>query len=401
MSKITHRGVKIKLYPNNIQNTMIVRHSNAVRWLWNYFVGINLLLIQQGKNRLSYVDMCKELKNISSTDRFKWLEGINVQVLQQTLKRLELALKAFSRSKDPSFKEFPRFKSRKKDIVSFTYPQHVKIKDSKKILLPSIGYVKFKGYREFHNMDVKQLIVKVHPRNTKVEATYIVECENQTLPNKDYTTIGLDMGVKKFVTDSDNNQTKPLYIKDLVKDILRVQKRIERAKLLNKKYLVHKLYIRLGNIYSKISKRRNHFLHMTANRYVNYQYVYVEDLEVKRMVTKILNPMFNKDGKKSKVKSFTQLRKSILEQGWNLFFNILDYKLSDRNSQMVKVEPNYTSQTCSCCGVVDKSNRNGEIYSCKNCNTVIDADYNAAINIHNLRKNMDVYKLKVQQKLIA
>ena len=44
---------------------------------------------------------------------------------------------------------------------------------------------------------------------------------------------------------------------------------------------------------------------------------------------------------------------------------------------------------------------NGEIYSCKNCNTVIDADYNAAINIHNLRKNMDVYKLKVQQKLIA
>ena len=49
----------------------------------------------------------------------------------------------------------------------------------------------------------------------------------------------------------------------------------------------------------------------------------------------------------------------------------------------MKVSPEYTSQTCSRCKIVDKSNRNGERYVCKSCGLEIDADYNAAINILN------------------
>lgn len=45
------------------------------------------------------------------------------------------------------------------------------------------------------------------------------------------------------------------------------------------------------------------------------------------------------------------------------------------------INPAYTSQTCSHCGVVMKSNRNGEIYHCSVCGVEIDADVNAAINI--------------------
>jgi len=46
------------------------------------------------------------------------------------------------------------------------------------------------------------------------------------------------------------------------------------------------------------------------------------------------------------------------------------------------VDPAYTSQTCSRCGVLDKKSRKGEIYQCTSCGSVMDADYNAAINIH-------------------
>ena len=45
------------------------------------------------------------------------------------------------------------------------------------------------------------------------------------------------------------------------------------------------------------------------------------------------------------------------------------------------VEPAYTSQTCSNCGCVDKKSRDGEIYHCQHCGFIIDADYNASINI--------------------
>lgn len=50
---------------------------------------------------------------------------------------------------------------------------------------------------------------------------------------------------------------------------------------------------------------------------------------------------------------------------------------------LIKVNPAYTSQTCSNCGTVDKNSRNGEKYLCQHCKYEIDADINAAINIYN------------------
>lgn len=51
--------------------------------------------------------------------------------------------------------------------------------------------------------------------------------------------------------------------------------------------------------------------------------------------------------------------------------------------EMVKVSPSYTSQTCSECGHVDENSRNKEIFSCTSCEKMLDADYNASINIRN------------------
>ncbi len=45
-----------------------------------------------------------------------------------------------------------------------------------------------------------------------------------------------------------------------------------------------------------------------------------------------------------------------------------------------KIPPQYTSQRCSSCGLICKSNRNGEVYKCS-CGNVMDADYNASLNI--------------------
>ena len=48
------------------------------------------------------------------------------------------------------------------------------------------------------------------------------------------------------------------------------------------------------------------------------------------------------------------------------------------------VSPQYTSQTCSVCGYVHKTNRNGEIFLCRKCGYLEDADCNASKNILNL-----------------
>ncbi len=46
-----------------------------------------------------------------------------------------------------------------------------------------------------------------------------------------------------------------------------------------------------------------------------------------------------------------------------------------------KVDPSYTSQTCSKCGEIHKESRKNEVYECVSCGMKMDADINAAINI--------------------
>jgi len=57
----------------------------------------------------------------------------------------------------------------------------------------------------------------------------------------------------------------------------------------------------------------------------------------------------------------------------------------ERGVQFIKVPPQYTSQRCSLCGVVCKSNRQGGNYKCA-CGNIKDADYNAALNILHIGK---------------
>lgn len=47
----------------------------------------------------------------------------------------------------------------------------------------------------------------------------------------------------------------------------------------------------------------------------------------------------------------------------------------------IRVDPSYTSQTCSLCGFVDKTSRKGELFCCTKCGMEMDADINAAKNI--------------------
>lgn len=59
------------------------------------------------------------------------------------------------------------------------------------------------------------------------------------------------------------------------------------------------------------------------------------------------------------------------------------YKAAILGVPVARVDPRYTSQTCSCCGHCEKANRKGEAFCCKRCGFAANADVNAAINIKN------------------
>ena len=92
------------------------------------------------------------------------------------------------------------------------------------------------------------------------------------------------------------------------------------------------------------------------------------------------------------VRAKAGLNRSILEQRWGIMLSQLRYKAEWAGAKVVEVDPSYTSQTCSNCGIVCRANRRGKRYSCSTCGVRLDADVNAAVNI--LRRGLTTLGLK-------
>lgn len=168
--------------------------------------------------------------------------------------------------------------------------------------------------------------------------------------------LGIDIGYKKLIADSNNN----IYGKELVN----IYERISNKKQGSKKF--KKLLIerdkKINEICNKIEFR-------------NTKQLFVEDL---------------KNVKHGK--SFKFMNKL---QRWSYpkVLNKLENFCEENGILFTKVSPSYTSQICSNCGNLDKDARNGEIYKCKSCGIEIDADINASINI----LHRGVYNLSTQE----
>jgi putative transposase len=58
------------------------------------------------------------------------------------------------------------------------------------------------------------------------------------------------------------------------------------------------------------------------------------------------------------------------------------YKAEERGCTVVAVDPQHTSQTCSCCGHRARTNRRSQsVFKCQQCGYHLNADLNAARNI--------------------
>ena len=127
----------------------------------------------------------------------------------------------------------------------------------------------------------------------------------------------------------------------------------------------------------RTANRQN--LHRLAAAIVQrYDFIAVEDLQTQNM-TRSARGTIESPGKG--VAQKRGLNRSILEQTWGEFTTILAGKAERAGARFVKVDPKFTSQTCSTCGAADKRSRRGETFDCVHCGYLADADMNAAVNI--------------------
>jgi putative transposase len=188
-----------------------------------------------------------------------------------------------------------------------------------------------------HNIRISQILIHGMSGLIKEEGNFIKREEGNA--------IAFDSGYKKLLSDSNGNHYG-VEVNDIYDRLSKKQ--------------------RGSKSYKRLLRHKKNTINQVVNN-INLddtQTVVVEDLvQVKhksKLSTKTMNKM----------------------QYWS-YKQVLD-KLEDRSElegfYFIKVNPAYTSQTCSSCGTVDKSNRKGEVYSCA-CGLEIDADTNASINI--------------------
>ena len=270
-----------------------------------------------------------------------------------------------ARQQIPGQKGFPKFKKFSRSVEYKTTgwklspdTKWIKFTDKK-----GIGKLKLKGTWELWRYDQK--LIKRVRLVRRADGYYVQFCVKVDVvesiePSR--KTVGLDVGIKEFYTDSDGNtESNPRFYRQGEKRIKFYQKRVSRKKKgsANRKKAINKL----GRTHLKISRQREEHAKKLARCVIHSNDVVAyEDLRIKNLVKNHC------------------LAKSINDAGWYQFRKWLEYFGQKFGKVTVAVNPAYTSQNCSSCGETVKKSLSTRTHVCS-CGCKLDRDHNAAINI--------------------
>ena len=365
------QAYKYELKPNGEQQRRMRRFAGSCRHVYNKALALQQERHEAGEKKLGYAALCKSLAEWKAQPETLWLNETPSQALQQSLKNLERAYKNFFEKRA----DFPRFK-KKGHSDSFRYPQGIKLdQGNSRVFLPKLGWLRYRNSRDVLG-EVKN--VTVSQSGGKWFISIQTEREvDQPLPNGE--AVGIDMGIARFATLSDGSHIEPLNsFKKHQQRLARYQRAMSRKTKFSSNW--KKAKAKVQRVHTRIANARKDFLHKASCQISqNHAMIAIEDLQVRNM-SKSAKGNSEQHGKMVKQKS--GLNRSILDQGWSEFRRQLEYKSAWNGGFVIAVPPQYTSQTCPCCGHVSKDNRQTQArFECIECGFEENADLVGAINI--------------------
>ncbi len=205
--------------------------------------------------------------------------------------------------------------------------------------------------------------------------------------------IGIDVGVKKVAAISNGYYFKPFTAIRLEKKLLKAERILDRkqhpryrgdkTKCSNNFY---KQRQKVKRVWKQITDAKYDYLHKISTAIAkNHGFVAVEKLKIKNMTGSARGTL---DNPGRKVRQKTGLNRSILRQGWGIFYRLLEYKLERKGGRLIRVNPQNTSITCPACHCKDKKSRQTqESFICINCGFAANADLAGSLNI--LRRGLE------------
>jgi len=349
---------KYRLWTTKKQTTKLLQTLEECRWLYNHFLEQRKTSWEQEKKSLNYHSQAVSIVKLKQTRQT--LSDIHSQVLQNVAVRVDLAFKAFFRRVKAGEKAgYPRFKG-KGCYDSFTFPQTGFEITEQGLKLSKIGTIKIKLHRQPEGI-IKTCTIR-KSATSKWYVSFSCLTEPKPLPKSD-KTIGIDVGLTSFATFSNGSKiNNPRFFRKDEKDLAKVQRKLSKAEKGTPERKKRRKAV--AKVHERISNRRNNFAHQEARKIVNrYGVICIEDLSINKMVHNHC------------------LSKSISDAAWSQFTQYQSYKAESADRTLVRVNPAYTSQTCSKCGHREAKKLSDRVHHCSCCGFVCDRDHNASLNI--------------------
>ena len=381
------KSFKTEINPTEEQKARIRRTIGTCRYVYNFYLGHNKALHDNGKKFMTGKSFSLWLNNeyIPDNPDKTWIREVYSKAVK---KSIEDGCAAFTRFfKHQS--DFPKFKKKGKSDVKMYFVRN-NPKDCQcerhRLKIPTLGWVRIKekGYipttRDGYMIRSGTVSVKAG----RFYVSVLVEIPDVNIDNNSNEGIGIDLGLKDFAIISNGktyrNINKSAGLKKLEKQLIREQRSLsrkyenlkkgestQRANIQKQKLKVQKLHHKMDNI-------RTDYINKTIAEIVKTKpsYITIEDLNVKGMMK---NRCLSKAVASQKFYEFrTRLKAKCDENG-------IELRVADRFYP--------SSKTCHHCGSIRKNLKlSDRIYRCE-CGYVADRDLNAALNL----KDAKTYKI--------
>lgn len=359
-----HRGFRYRLYPTPAQADALEQTAGAVRFVYNLALEQRQTFWRQAKRAgvvFNYASQGREIKELRRD--LPWLAEVDSNVLHQALIDLDAAYKVWWRGGG-----HPRFRSKARHCSFRLKGLRVRFEQTANprfmlIRIPKIGMVKLRITRPW-----KGRIVSVTVSRDAVGWHVGFRCDvDEVVEPSALPAVGADRGIANVLALSTGEMVSFPYDKALDRRLRRSQRQLARKSRGSARYAKQRR--RLASLASRIARKRAHWRQeVTTGLVRRFGLIAVEKLAVRAMTAK--------GGRKH------GLNRAIRDRSWSDITNLLTYKLEDRGGTIVYVDPRYTSQTCSACGVIDKQSRESQArFACSHCGFTHHADTNAAVNI--------------------
>ena len=371
------KGFKYRIYPKDNQIEQIENMFNAKRYVYNYFLNINIHRLNHHKSVLNYNKMSKLLTLLKK--KKPWLNTCEKSVLQNAIKmQYQTFLKFFKKECG-----FPKFKSYKNNFqsvkmnytngnigiiekdVEYTSTGKFK-KQNCKVKIPKVKQIKIAYSRQYEGRIVSATL----SRDTDNKYYISLCCVNieQQVIEQTGAVVGIDLGIKEFATTSDNEViNNPKFYRKYEQKLIKAQRKLSKRKKGSNNR--NKQRLKVNKWHKKITNCRIDFLQKLSTKLIkDYDIISMEDLASGNMMKN------------------HKLAKSIADASFFEFNRELEYKARWNYKLISRIDRFYpSSQLCSHCGTQSNQTKDLSVrtYICKECGLEIDRDYNASINILN------------------